>query len=68
MVTRGTSEVPSVPDEEKVMTHSAHSHPPGDYGPRASSMQDMKSPEFLDKLKKGPVMVCHRSPERTGCG
>jgi hypothetical protein len=32
--------------------------PPGDYMvPRAGSMQDMKSPEFAEKLKKGPVMV-----------
>jgi hypothetical protein len=32
--------------------------PPGDYMlPRATSMNDMKSPEFLEKLKKGPVAV-----------
>jgi hypothetical protein len=30
--------------------------PPGDYGlPRAGSMAAMKSPEFADKLAKGPV-------------
>ncbi|MGV8039423.1 MAG: hypothetical protein AB2L07_04885 [Thermoanaerobaculaceae bacterium] len=32
--------------------------PPGDYMvPRASSMAEMKAPEFLDKLARGPVMV-----------
>lgn len=32
--------------------------PPGDYAlPCAGSMQDMKSPEFLDKMNKGPVAL-----------
>src|SRR5215472_12939756 len=32
--------------------------PPGDYMiPRAQSMQDMKSPEFMAKMNDGPVMV-----------
>lgn len=32
--------------------------PPGDYMvPRASSMAEMKAPEFTEKLEKGPVMV-----------
>jgi hypothetical protein len=32
--------------------------PPGDYMvPRASSMADMSAPEFVDKLKKGPVAI-----------
>ncbi len=32
--------------------------PPGDYFiPRAGSMADMKSPEFLEKMKQGPVVV-----------
>jgi hypothetical protein len=32
--------------------------PPGDYFiPRASGMQEMRSPEFKDKLKQGPVAV-----------
>ena len=32
--------------------------PPGDYFiPHASGMQEMKSPEFKEKLKQGPVMV-----------
>lgn len=32
--------------------------PPGDYMiPRPSSMKDCKSPEFVEKLNKGPVMM-----------
>lgn len=32
--------------------------PPGDYClPRADSMKDMKAPEFVEKLNKGPVAV-----------
>jgi hypothetical protein len=32
--------------------------PPGDYiMPRAGGGKEMQSPEFLDKLKKGPVMI-----------
>jgi hypothetical protein len=31
--------------------------PPGDYGtPLAGSMADMKSPAFIEKMKKGPVV------------
>jgi hypothetical protein len=32
--------------------------PPGDYMiPRPSSSQEMRSPEFVEKMKKGPVVV-----------
>ncbi|HUL50249.1 MAG TPA: hypothetical protein VLT79_09575 [Gemmatimonadales bacterium] len=32
--------------------------PPGDYlFPRAGSMAEMRSPEFIEKMKSGPVMV-----------
>lgn len=32
--------------------------PPGDYMiPRCSSMEEMRSPEFVEKLKQGPVLV-----------
>src|SRR5258708_19228992 len=32
--------------------------PPGDYMvPRPSNMQEMRSPEFSEKMKKGPVMI-----------
>jgi len=48
-----------MPDQDKTMDAlRPFAIPPGDYMvPRPSSMQNMKSPEFLDKLKKGPVMV-----------
>ncbi len=48
-----------VPNEDKVMDAlRPFNIPPGDYMlPRASSMQDMKSPEFTEKLKKGPVLI-----------
>jgi len=48
-----------VPNEDKVMEALRPlALPPGDYMvPRPSSMQEMRSPEFLEKLKKGPVMV-----------
>jgi hypothetical protein len=32
--------------------------PPGDYGvPRACSMEEMKKPEFVEKMKAGPVIL-----------
>lgn len=48
-----------VPNEDKVMAAlRPFAIPPGDYMlPRPSSMQDMRSPEFSEKLKKGPVMM-----------
>src|SRR5215468_884103 len=50
---------PKVPDEDKVMDSlRPFNIPPGDYMmPRPASMQDMKSPEFLEKQKKGPVVM-----------
>ena len=48
-----------VPNEDKVMDALRPlGIPPGDYMiPRPSSSQDMRSPEFLEKMKKGPVMM-----------
>lgn len=48
-----------VPNEDKVMDAlRPFAIPPGDYMmPRASSMKDMGSPEFTEKMKKGPVMI-----------
>jgi len=48
-----------VPEEEKVMEAlRPFALPPGDYMmPRATSMKEMRTPAFADKLKKGPVMV-----------
>ena len=47
------------PNEDKVMDALRPlAIPPGDYMiPRPSSMQEMGSPEFVEKLKQGPVMV-----------
>jgi hypothetical protein len=40
---------------------------PGDYMlPRPSSMADMKAPAFLEKLKKGPVMMMTVMPNGPG--
>jgi hypothetical protein len=39
--------------------------PPGDYLlPRPSSRDEMRSPEFLEKIKQGPVMVMTVMPNR----
>src|SRR6266571_3217614 len=53
------SDYPKVPNEDKVMDAlRPFAIPPGDYMmPRPSSAQDMRSPEFAEKMKKGPVMV-----------
>jgi hypothetical protein len=50
---------PKMPNEDKVMDALRPlAIPPGDYMvPRPTDMKDMKSPGFLDKLNKGPVMV-----------
>lgn len=48
-----------VPDEDRFREAlRALAIPPGDYCvPRPASMEDMKSPEFVEKQKQGPVMV-----------
>ena len=48
-----------VPDEEKFRgALQALGLPPGDYHvPRPDTMADMKTPEFAEKMKQGPVMV-----------
>ena len=53
-----------VPNEDKVMDAlRPFAIPPGDYMmPRPASMQDMKSPEFLAKMAKGPVMMFTMMP------
>jgi hypothetical protein len=53
------SDYPKVPNEERVREALRPlAIPPGDYMiPRASSMQDMKSSEFMAKMNEGPVMV-----------
>jgi hypothetical protein len=53
------NEYPKLPDQDKVMdVLRPFALPPGDYMvPRPSSMKEMGSPEFLDKMSKGPVLV-----------
>jgi hypothetical protein len=53
------SDYPRVPDEDKLMEALRPlAIPPGDYMiPRPMSREDMRSPEFAEKRKKGPVMV-----------
>jgi hypothetical protein len=52
-------EYPAVPNEDAVMKAlRPFAIPPGDYMmPRAGSMEAMKSPEFLEKQKQGPVLI-----------
>jgi hypothetical protein len=53
------SDYPRVPDEDKLMAALRPlAVPPGDYMvPRASSMQEMRTPEFAAKLQSGPVLM-----------
>jgi hypothetical protein len=53
------SDYPRMPNEDKAMDALRPlAIPPGDYlVPRPSSTQEMRSPEFIEKLKKGPVLV-----------
>ena len=53
------SDYPKVPNENKVMDALRPlAIPPGDYMiPRPLSTQEMRSSEFVEKMKKGPVMV-----------
>jgi hypothetical protein len=53
------NDYPKMPNEEKAMDALRPlAIPPGDYMvPRPSSRQDLRSPEFLEKVNKGPVMV-----------
>src|SRR6266581_9570187 len=48
-----------VPNEDRVMDALRPlAIPPGDYMmPRPSSTQEMRSPAFVEKFKKGPVMM-----------
>jgi hypothetical protein len=50
---------PPVPDQDRVMDAlRPFGIPPGDYMmPRPSSRQEMSTPEFAEKMKKGPVMM-----------
>jgi hypothetical protein len=53
------SDYPKVPNEDRVReTLRPLAIPPGDYMiPRCENSQEMRSPEFSEKLNQGPVMV-----------
>ena len=53
------SDYPKMSNEDKVMDALRPlAIPPGDYMvPRPSGREEMRSPEFLEKMKKGPVMM-----------
>jgi hypothetical protein len=53
------SDYPKLPNEDRVMDALRPlAIPPGDYMmPRPSSRQEMRSPQFAEKFKKGPVMM-----------
>lgn len=53
------SDYPRIPNEDKVRDAlRPFAIPPGDYMvPRPSSSQELRSPEFLERVKQGPVMV-----------
>lgn len=53
------SDYPKVPNEDRVREALRPlAIPPGDYFlPRPANAKDMKSPEFIEKMQQGPVMV-----------
>ena len=53
------NDFPPLPDQAKVMDAlRPFAVPPGDYMmPRPSSMKEMKSPEFIETMNRGPVMM-----------
>lgn len=53
------TDFPKLPDEDAVLNALRPlAIPPGDYFfPRASGMKDMQSPEFLERVRRGPVAV-----------
>jgi len=52
-------ECPAVPDQDRVMDAlRPFALKPGEYMlPRAGDMKAMKTPEFIEKLKRGPVLI-----------
>ena len=59
---------PKVPNQDKVQEALRPlAIPPGDYMlPRASSMKEMRTPEHMEKLTKGPVMMLTVLPNGPG--
>lgn len=65
------SDYPKLPNEDQVMNALRPlGIPPGDYVmPRPASGQGMRSPEFVEKMKKGPVVMMTVLPNGpTGMG
>ena len=58
------NDYPKVPNEDKIMDALRPlAIPPGDYMiPRPSNPKEMRTPEFQDKLKKGPVLIVTALP------
>ncbi len=56
----------SIPEEGRVMDAlRPFATPPGDYMiPRPATTNDLKSPEFAEKLRRGPVMIVTVLPNR----
>jgi hypothetical protein len=59
---------PKVPNQDKVQDALRPlAIPPGDYMlPRATNMKEMRTPEHMEKLTKGPVMVLTVLPNGPG--
>ena len=53
------TDYPAVPEQDRVMEAlRPYAPPPGDYMmPRASRREEMQSPEFVEKMRKGPVAI-----------
>jgi len=64
------SDYPRLPNQDQVMDAMRPlAIPPGDYFiPRPTTRQEMSSPEFLEKMKKGPVVVFTVMPGRMNMG
>ncbi len=62
------SDYPKLPNEDRVMDALRPlSLAPGDYMmPRPSSAQEMRSPEFTERLRKGPVVMMTVMPNGPG--
>jgi len=60
------SDYARLPDEDRVMDAlRPFAVPPGDYMvPRAGSMDEMRSSAFLDKMRRGPVLIATFLPNQ----
>ena len=58
------SDYPKLPNEDRVLDALRPlAIPPGDYmAPRPAGRQEMRSPEFLEKVKRGPVFMLTMMP------